>query len=437
MPTEKLTDRRIKTVCVRPGGARLELWDTTIPGLGLRVAPDSGQGEGTKTWFVRYRFAGAQRRLKLGTYPTLSLSKAHDAARGVFEGITAGIDPAGERTKAAAPEPEVLTFAKLADRFIDRHAKRHTRSWETTKRHLDKHVAPHWGKRPAAEITRKDVNKLLNDLVDAGTPILANRVLAAVRKLFNWAVGEDELPTSPCIGVKPKAKEQDRERVLSDSELAGVWRAADAIGLPFGPFVKLLMLSLQRRDEVAGMRWDELDLQAKVWALPGKRAKNAKPHLVPLPALAVEILESVPKVELKPGEPSPYVFTTTGATPISGYSRAKNTLDRLVLEGRQKAAKERGEDPEQVKGLEDWRFHDLRRTGSTGLARLRVPKEIRERVLNHVEGRQQKGVAEIYDRYQYLDEKRDALDLWATQVRNILTPPPANVVPLRGGAASG
>lgn len=436
MPTEKLTDRRVKTVRVAQGGDRLELWDTTIPGLGLRVAPDSGQSEGTKTWFVRYRFGGAQRRLKLGTYPTLSLSKAHDAARGVFEDIAAGVDPAAERAKAAAPEPEVLTFAKLADRFIDRHAKRHTRSWETTKRHLDKHVVPHWGKRAAVEITRKDVNKLLNDLMDAGTPILANRVLAAVRKLFNWAVGEDELPTSPCIGVKPKAKEQDRERVLADSELGEVWRAADAIGQPFGPFIKLLMLTLQRRDEVAGMRWEELDLEAKVWVLPGKRAKNAKPHLVPLPALAVEILEGVPKVEVKAGVPSPYVFTTTGTTPVSGYSRAKNTLDRLVLEARQKAAKERGEDPEQIKGLEDWRFHDLRRTGATGLARLRVPKEIRERVLNHVEGQQRKGVAEIYDRYEYLDEKRDALDLWAAQVRNIRTPPPENVVQLRPGGAA-
>lgn len=432
----KITKRVVDAA--QPGPKDHFLWDTEVKGFGLKVTPAGG-----KVYILQYRPEGAGRttapkRFTIGRHGSpWTPDTARGEAKIILGQVEGGADPQKQkRTEREAAEQALAdTFAQLADRFIERHAKRHTRSWETTKRHLDKHVTPHWGKRPAAEITRRDVNKLLNDLVDAGTPILANRVLAAVRKLFNWAVGEDELPTSPCVGVKPKAKEQDRERVLADAELVEVWRAADAIGQPFGPFIKLLALTLQRRDEVAGMRWEELDLQAKVWALPGKRAKNAKPHLVPLPALAVQILESVPKLEVKPGEPSPFVFTTTGTTPVSGYSRAKNALDRLMLEARQKCAAERGEDPEQAKALEDWRFHDLRRTGATGLARMRVPKEIRERVLNHVEGRQQKGVAEIYDRYQYLDEKRSALDAWARHVEQLVNGTPDNVVELRPAVA--
>lgn len=434
MPTEKLTDRRVKTVRVPPGGARLELWDLNMPGLGLRVAPDGPQGEGGKTWFVRYRFGGQQRRHKLGTYPALLLSDAHKAARDLFKAVAAGEDPAAEK----APAAPVDTFDSVADEFVKRHVKvaLKPRSAREVERILNVDLRPHWGTRPIQAITKRDVIELLDRIVDRGAPVHANRTLAVARKLFNWAIGRDLMATSPCDRLKPPSVETERQRVLSDEEIALVWRAAGACAPAFGPMVRICLLTAQRRGETSVMRWADVDLERKVWTIPREVTKGDRGHEVPLSDLAVAIIDAQPRlgVYVFPGRSAGCQAEETAnakkETPFSGFSRAKERLDNLVLESLRKAAKQRGEDPEKVKPLPDWTLHDLRRTAATGMARIGIPRLIISKIENHAEG----GVTRIYDRYAYEKEKREALGLWAEKVRSIVEPPPDNVVQLRRAA---
>jgi integrase len=241
----------------------------------------------------------------------------------------------------------------------------------------------------------------------------ANRVFAYVRKFFNWCVSRDLIAASPCAGVRPPTPEQDRDRVLSDEEVRVLCLAAETLGWPFGPFVTMLLLTAQRLNEVAGMRWSELDLAAALWTLPAGRAKNGQAHHVPLSVPAVNLIRTLPRLA-----GSDMVFTTTGTTPISGFGRAKRRLDAAMLAILRHEAKERGENPEAIKGLPDWRFHDIRRTATTGMAQLGVAPHVADRILNHVQGAI-RGVAAVYNRHTYLTERRQALDLWAEKLHAI------------------
>src|SRR5262245_18774930 len=215
------------------------------------------------------------------------------------------------------------------------------------------------------DITRRDVLDILDRVVDGGAPIAANRVFAAVRKFFNWCVARDILAASPCTGVKPPTAESARDRVLSDDELRLVWQAANKLGGTFGPLVKLLALTGQRRDEVAQMRWNEIDIDNRLWTLPPARVKNNQPHEVPLSGAAVTVLNNVPRAA-----GSPYVFTTNdGASPASGYSKGKRRIDALL-----------------PRDMSPWRLHDLRRSTASGLARLGINLPVIEKVLNHASG---------------------------------------------------
>ena len=268
---------------------------------------------------------------------------------------------------------------------------------------LSLHVLPRWGKREAASITRRDVLDLMDALVDGGLPIGANRVLAAVRKMFGWAVERDILPTSPVVNVRAPGKETERDRVLTDEELKKVWEAAERKGGVSGAFLKTLILTAQRRDEVSSMRWADLDLEARVWTLPREATKGDRSHEVPLSPAVIEVLTALPRT-------GAYVFSSTrGERPISGYSKIKVAADKLA-------------------GFDDWRLHDLRRTAGTGMARGGIATSTISRVLNHKEG----GVTKIYNRYGYLDEKRHALETWARKVESLVRPGPDNVLLLQG-----
>lgn len=397
-----------------PATGRLELFDTHLPSFGLRVS-----GGGHKAWFVFYRLAGKQRRHTLGTLTAIpKVEDARDRARDVLREVARGNDP------AATADTTPLTFRELADRFIERWSKKRTRSWRGTQRLIELHVLPAWGDRPAASITKKDVRKLLADLSER-IPVGVNRVLATVRKLFNWAVEQDELAAAPTTGVKAPAKETERERVLSDAEVAALWGATGALAAVPGAFVRLLLLTGQRRDEVATMRWADVDLERKLWTVPREMTKGDRTHEVPLSDLAVEIVAALPRL-------GTYVLTTgrhrlpalelsaDQGRPISGYSKIKAALDAKLATL-----------PVGADALADakpgWRFHDLRRTAGTGMARLGVPTSTISRVLNHKEG----GVTRIYNRYSYLDEKRDALDRWTRHIEGLIRPPASNVVELR------
>jgi integrase len=215
--------------------------------------------------------------------------------------------------------------------------------------------------------------------------------------------------------MKPPTKERPRDRVLTDDELRWLWRACDELEWPFGPLTKLLLLTAQRRDEVAGMEWSEVDLKRATWTLPGEKVKNNRAHEVHLSAAALEVLKSVPHVS------DSLIFTSTGSTPVSGFSRAKSRLDtEMQMAKREELGK-------KADAIPDWILHDLRRTTATGMARLNFPPHVVDKVLNHVSGTI-RGVAAVYNRFEYLEERRTALEAWGRYVENLVTPRTATVV---------
>ena len=397
MARKKLTDAAVNRLKA-PESGRMEYWDATLPGFGLRITD-----KGAKSWVVMYRVGGRLRRLTLGSYPAISLKDARREAGEAMREAAKGNDPA--TMKALAKHQRVDTFKEVAEEFIERHAKRNTRSWKATESILNRNVTPSWGSRPIGEITRRDVIEALDKVMDRGEPYAANRLLAAVRKLFNWALERDIIDTSPVANIKAPGKESQRDRVLNDVEIKALWGACEKAGYPYGPLVKMLLLTAQRRDEVATMRWSDISKEAKLWTIPSAQTKADRVQEVPLSPLAIEILEALPR------QSGSYIFTTTGGElPVSGFSKAKKGLEKLV-------------------DFDEWRIHDVRRTGATNMARLGVPGSIIGRVLNHA----QRGVTAIYDRHTYVPEKRHALETWANKLVSIIKPKDGDkVVPLRG-----
>jgi integrase len=210
----------------------------------------------------------------------------------------------------------------------------------------------------------------------------------------------------------PKAV-PSRRRVLSDEEIVALWRATENSGWPWGPFVRMLILTMQRRQEVAEMDWSEIDLDARRWTLPADRAKNDQEHVIPLTSLALA------ELQLLGPKRKGLVFTTTGTTPVSGFFKGRAALHKDMVAYLKAKQIEEGGDPDQVE-VPNWRLHDIRRTGATHLQSLRVPVEVTESVLNHISGTRA-GVAGIYNRYRYDDEKRTALDAWDAKLRSLLS----------------
>jgi integrase len=401
----------------KPGSARREVPDGLLAGLYLVVQPS-----GARSWAVRYRAAGVPRKLTLGPYPAIDLGSARELARKALVAVAEGRDP-GEEKKAARQAPaqrERDLFEAVAGQFIERYAKANTResTWRETERLINKNVLPVWKGRAVQSITRRDVIDLLDRVVDRGAAVAANRVLAVVRRLFSWTVERGILELSPSAGVKAPTAERSRDRVLNDDELRRVWRATDVDGWPFGPLVQLLILTGQRRDEVANMRWSELDLEKRLWTLPKERSKNDTAHEVPLSDAVLSVIGRLKKIAGKPG----FLFTTTGEAPVSGFSRAKNRLDALVLSGLHGEAT--GPTPH-------WTLHDLRRTAASGMARLGINLPVIEKILNHTSG-SFAGIVGVYQRHSFADEKRAALETWGRFVEHLVTgESAANVVRLR------
>ncbi|MGX9431777.1 tyrosine-type recombinase/integrase [Bradyrhizobium sp. LeoA1S1] len=450
----------------KPGAQRREIRDANCRGLYLVVQP-----AGAKSWCFRYRFNGKPKKLTIGPVYTgkhepeivaldhpCTLAGARKLATEADHMVARGIDPAVAKKREKREARQRAAHAEQLDRdtveavariFIERHAQRQTRrtSWLETARLIGLKPDPagagklirtesggevlsQWGDKTIHEITRRDVNELLDRIVSRDSPVTANRCLAAIRKMFSWAVSKDIIQHSPCEGVARPHKETSRDRSLSNDELRLVWRAADVIGGTFGPLTKLLILTAQRRDEVADMKRAELRLQEKSWVIPKERAKNRKEHEVPLSELAMTIIEGLPHIGR-----AGFLFTTTGETPVSGFSRAKQRLDAEILKLQRADAIAHGEDPDAVEPLAPWTLHDLRRSAATGMARLGIQQQIVERILNHVSG-SFAGVTGIYQRYDFLPERRAALAAWASHVQGVVSgePPATNVVTMRKGA---
>jgi len=390
----KLTSRAVETI--KPTALRQEIPDSLLPGLYLIVQPS-----GARSFAVRYRHHGKPRKHTLGSYPILDLKTARELGAKALRAAAEGRDPAKEKQRERATIVE-----DVVAQFIAKHGQRcRPSTLKEYERLLARFVLAPWGHRPIGSITRSEVRDVLDKIIANGTPILANRAHGAIGTLFGWAVEQEIIAVSPTLGLKAPAVEKSRDRILSDDELRSVWRAAEQIGPPYGPLVKLLVLTGQRRGEIAGLSWSEIDLDKQLISLPRERVKNNRVHQIPLSPQAVAVIEALPRT----GE---YLFSL-GRHPTNGFARAKERLDKLCL-------------------VKDWTLHDIRRCVASGLARLGVNLAVTEKVLNHVSG-SFAGVVGIYQRHDFAGEKRAALEKWAAHVESIVSDKPAKakVVKLR------
>lgn len=369
-----LNDKKIASL--KTEKKREEFWDTSLPGFGIRVTKT-----GYRTFFVMCRSNGIQKRVTLGYYPIMSLSQARDQAREKMR-------LASEGALIEEDKPQVLTVSEAFDLFIELYAKERNKDWKCAENRLRGTFIREYGAVDIRDITRQDIIRLLDNMMARKTPIQANRVLAGIAKFLKWCAERGYIETSPAIYIAKPAKENPRDRVLSDDELNKIWSQTKKMGYPFGNILQILILTGQRKSEVAEMRWSELDLKSKVWVIPKERSKNGNSHSVPLTQPVIDILESVPRFLH-----SEFVFTTTGRSPVSGFGKTKKRLDTVT-------------------GISDWIIHDLRRTAASGMARLKVPPHVVEKVLNHISGTFS-SVTGVYNRYGYEDEKRQALSVWS------------------------
>jgi integrase len=410
-----LTDIQIKKLALPK--VRKEVPDGKISGLYLVVQPS-----GAKSWAVRYRLAGQPKKLTLGPYPAIDLATARKRAQEAIGDIAGGKDPASEKraTRALARaerDAEDSRLDRIAASYLDRYVKRSVgAAWgKEIERLLKVEILPKLGDKHIAAIKKPHILDLLDAIVDRGSPITANRAFAVLRQLFNWAADRDLITVSPMPKSAP-APENARDRVLSDKEIQLVWRAFDQIGRPFGSIGKLLLLTAARRDEIAEGSWSEIDLEARTWTIPPTRTKNKEAHEIPLSDAALNILKDLTPIAGN----SNLVFTTTGRTAVSGFSKAKAAIDAAVLEILKERARDRGEDADVVEAFTHWTLHDVRRSVATNLQKLGVRLEVTEAILNHTSG-SRAGIVGVYQRHKWSTEKRAALDAWARRLHAIVT----------------
>lgn len=362
----------------KPKVKRYEVHDLLCPGFSLRVFPT-----GRKVFTVKYRYGLTQRRLPIGVHPRISLADARNKALEALRLVDEGIDPAARRRQLC------MTVESICADFIRQYARPRNRSAPEAERILQREFVSVFGQRDIREIRRHDIIELMDGAIERGASYQANRIHAHLRKLFNWCMERGIIETSPVAGTKPPTREQPRDRVLVDDEIRAVLRVCAKESYPFGQFVPLLLATAQRRGEVSQMKWSQVDLDAKQWVIPAEISKNGKPHVVPLNDYALRLLSEIPRFA---DSECDWVFTTTHRSPISGFSKALRHIH----------------EQSETSG---WRFHDLRRTATTGMARLGVLPHVVEKILNHTSGIVS-GIAAVYNLFQYQAERREALDKW-------------------------
>lgn len=396
MPKHKLTDMFIRNLT--PPEKTTIWWDEVQPSLGVRVTPT-----GAKSWKVAYRHKGRLRWFTIDKFPAVGLKDARDIAGKIRAQAALGADPQG--SKMAARQGE--TLKDVAARYVEQHAMKHNKSWRQAKALMDTYVIPKLGNRRMGDIVRRDIRVIFDDLTHGrGKPVLANQILSAVSAVLTWAAEREIVAANVARGIR-RNPTKAAERHLSDKEIAAVWPAFEELGLLGCTALRLVLLTAQRPGEVTAMRWQDVNLEAGVWTLPGDPegdwpgTKNGRTHEVPLSDMAVELL-----TELDP-KAQGALFAGRAGRPIAiPQTKAIWT------------------------GLDIARFrpHDLRATAATGMDRLHIPKEHISRVLNHVEA----GVTASYIRHEALEQKRRALDTWANYVQQIIEGKTAeNVVSLQ------
>jgi integrase len=399
----KLTDRQILNL--KPQVQRYEVWEGNA--FGVRVTP-----QGNKSFVFMYRYQGKLKRMTLGNYPAMSLAKAHKAHAEAKEMLTRGIDPGAKALTEKKEERSAPTIAALINEYLEKWAKPRKRSWKTDKRILEKDILPEWGQRKARDITRRDVIRLLDNIVDRGAPIGANRTLAVIRKMFNFAVGRDIVPASPCVATQAPAPENRRDKILSSEEIRTFWHSLEGTRITEGIklALKLQLVTAQRKGECISAEWAEIDLQEKWWTIPAEKTKNRLPHRVPLSMLAIEILVAAKNLA---GD-SFWVFPSPRAT---GHITPA-AIDHALRQG--------------LKILEIDHFvpHDLRRTAASHMTGMGISRLVVSKILNHVE----RGITAVYDRHSYDREKLQALETWGHKLKSIVEGTESNVIPMVRGA---
>jgi integrase len=408
---KRLTDRTLQTLKAAPTGSRYDVMDTDVRGFGVRV---DDQGRKAFVLITRYPGSSNPSRRVVGEYGVMTLADAREKAREWRKLIAAGTDPRTEedRQKRAELRRQENSFASVAEAyFADIKRRKLRRAWEVEHEMRREFAA--WFKRPITDISRADVLSVVEAALARDAPWQAHHVLSYASRIFNWAIerGTYGLDHSPCERMRPAkiiGLKEPRTRVLTDEELRALWHAK--LPYPLGPLVQLLLLTGQRRTEVAEARWGEFDFDRALWLIPQARMKAGAAHVVPLVPDAIAVLDALPRFEH-----GDHLFSTTfGAKAINGFSKGKQLIDKAM-------SKQLGHP------VSPWVLHDCRRTMRTHLSALPVPDLVRELVIGHTK----KGLHRVYDQYAYLDEKRHALELWSARLRSIVTPPPANVVPLR------
>lgn len=388
MAVHRFTDKWIQSPTLVPREGRAQFVDALCPGLHLRVT-----AKGTRTFSVLVRPRGRPQRQTLGTYPRMTLSEARDRALESLRASDRGITGQDKRGLVR----DDLTLQELVDAYVERHLKPNARSWKNinayfngSRKRLSRihHLLP----RRVADITKADVVEVIDRVMAEGKAQSAVNLLRYIKMLFNWAVDRDIVPSNPFERIRPPARTRERDRTLSDVEIAMVWHASFKLMPPYGQMYRIFLLTGQRRSEVSTMRWGEIT--GDTWIIPREKVKKDRAHAVPLTQAAGETLASLPKYS-----PDAFVFTTTGGkSPSSNFANMKRKID-------------------QLSGTSGWTIHDIRRTVRSNFAELRVPREVARKVLNHEDGK----VDRIYNRHEYMVEKREALEQWETKLMRLVS----------------
>lgn len=362
-------------------------WDAGLPGFGLKVTP-----KGRKVFVAMYRVGGAGSRLRkytIGPYGRVTLPMARAQAKKIFAARLDGRDPAEEK-KQSRRRLVVDRIDDLIETYIREHVAQ-TGSRSRISNLLRRDVVPHWGTKSLHDIKKRDVSDLVS-LIAQRNAHAGHRLLKTLRTFFRWCVGRALIDFSPADGILSNYREVSRDRVLTDEEAAAIILAARQMESPYGGIIELLALTGQRRNEVARLRWDELDENTRTWSIPSSRTKNRKTHIVHLSEQVWQVIARRPR--------GTYVFATTGKYPYSAFAKGKDAIDKLC-------------------GISNWRVHDLRRTVVSGMARLGIPPHVADKILNHQAGTIS-GVAAVYQRHDFLADRKEALDRWGAHVEQIV-----------------
>lgn len=399
----KFTEKEIRAL--KPKENQIKAYDVregTGEGFAITVFPS-----GKKSFIYLYHYCGRKRRMTLGQYPQCSLERAHAMHREAISLLATGKDPAYEKRKALNEISTSPRVEDLINEYIEKWAKPNKRSWKADERCLNKDIRPFIGKRNAKDITRRDIILILDKIHDRGAPIAANRTLACVRRMFNFAVERDILQASPCTAIKA-SKENRCDRVLSHDEIRTIWRSLDTglrsinstsiyMSHETRLILKLQLVTAQRKGEIISAEWDEINFETRWWTIPANKAKNNQTHRVFLSNLAVELLSEVKKIS----SCSRFLFPSksndlhiTGAA-IDHAVRRSNFL-----------------------GLQHWSPHSLRRTAATHMTSMGISRLVVSKILNHSDNA---SVTSIYDRHSYDQEKQNALEAWSTMLTEIVS----------------